>query len=187
MKKIIILLVVAIIPTLSYSRIGYFYKNISFLYGGYFNSQSIFSNSFEFNYENARKSCTTRPLYYGLGVSYSANRELNELGLKAIINPTRIRLNFSRNVLFFPYVFIQANLKDQKKEANSVRDFNYRLGIGINGIFYSRRTIQIRTSFQLGYTLSDLYEYANNGMVLELKIGVGLNLKKIRNRKKDEG
>ena len=54
MKGIVIILIV-LTPLLSSARIGWYFHNLSFYYGGLFHQNMKFSNNFELQYEDGTK------------------------------------------------------------------------------------------------------------------------------------
>lgn len=140
------------------------------------------SVGFDLQYDHFSRTCTNYNGYRGLGINYSVNNGQKEFGLKAMFNPTRLSWGVTRSLRFYPYLFAQGNYTRAKRqdpvtnENTTYNYFNFRPGLGIAGRYSPGKRIVLRNSLQLGYDTA--VKKAQNPWVVEVKIGIGLNMRK---------
>ncbi len=107
--------------------------------------------------------------------------------MKGLVNPLKRDLYISRKAVLFPFLSAQINLKDYRFEGSTSRDFNTKLGVGLNSVIFSNSRIAMRTALELGIVLSDQQKSNRTGEFIELTIGLGINsiFKKCKGIKKE--
>ncbi len=178
------MLVLTLVPVLLLGRTGWWNQNYSILYGPAYYYENVFYHSFDFQYDSQKQSCTTGSSFKGFALSSSFDNQLQELGIRGFINPTRISFGISKSIRAFPYMYVQQNMERENKEIKK-SNLNTRPGIGISGIVGFGNSITSRFQIQGGYSLNRDYLDNGNGLVIEFKVGLGIDLRKVRSRKRE--
>lgn len=179
---------------LSYSGIGMTIQNISILYGPSFGDNTQFYNSIEVNYDFFQQTCLNWSNYKAIGFFYNWNNGAVKYGGKLIINPTRTliypRLNreqlpYHPSVLI-PYLFFEASyLKGVFNESVNTQGYQYCPGIGITYSPLYQKNLNIRIHANVGIPINTFknnnYKYIP--IIAELKVGIALNVWKLRFKK----
>ncbi len=126
-------------------------------------------------YDRGLRSCTRKPLYFGISLINNFDSHINEYGLKFLLNPTRKMFALTRRSRFYPYGFLQGNRTKLKLDVNSNTDHNYKSGIGLNGQHYLGGKIKIRTIIQFGYIFNDDYLSNDEKLFIDLKLGFSIS------------
>ena len=185
MKKLFvsITLILILLPLSINARMGWWFNNYSLLYGGLYHLQSGYLQNIELLYDKGRRSCTSRPTYFGFGANASVNSNYSEFGIKGFYNPTRITFPFIRALLLSPYLYAQANYTLDNLANDNRQYFGFRPGLGLISI-HGRKKVIFRVSAQVGYNINSYVNEVAHGLSVELKVGIGLNIKRIRAAKK---
>lgn len=182
------------IPVICLGKVGWTFNDYSILAGQQYRVGLRPLQNHELQYDNYSTSCTRQSHYLGLGLNYSFNDNIKEFGIKAMYNPTRINIKVTRTIKFYPYFFGQGNFIQTKytdpisAQNKQINKYGLRPGIGLSGNVRDNKVLNIRTSLQVGYNiLFDNAESLKKPLTLEIKVGIGINSKKIkRNRPKEE-
>ncbi len=185
MKKLFvsITLILILLPLSTSARMGWRFTNYSLLYGGLYHLQSGYLQNIELLYDQGWRSCTSGPSHFGFGANASFNSSYSEFGVKGFYNPTRITFPFIRALLLSPYLYAQANYSFDNLANDNRQYFGFRPGLGFLTI-HSRGTLTFRVSAQVGYNINSYINEVAHGLSIELKVGIGLNIKRIRAVKK---
>lgn len=189
MKKVLIILLI-LIPNMTYAVFGWRFKDISFLAGqqyGY-NHRPLWALELQFNRFN--RSCTRIEKYFGFSTNYAFMNNHYEMGVKTLWNPSNIYFRINRYTNLLPYLYGQANFSETKTQISNTNqqgisnNFIFRPGIGMTGYFNTFKAINIRTQIQFGYNMINRHSFniKNNGTI-EFKVGFGFNLYTIKHRK----
>lgn len=149
--------------------------------------------NFELQYDKYSSSCLHQSHYFGIGLNYSFNDNQTEFGLKGMLNPTHFKIMVSRAVKFYPYLFGQGNFIQTKSfdpittESKQISNYGFRPGLGLTGNIREDKILSIRTSLQVGYNiLLNNGQSLKNSLTLEFKVGVGINLRRLKRNKRIE-
>jgi len=183
-KAFVIVITFLFLTPLSLSaQVGWRFTNYSLFYGGLYHQQGGYLQNIEILYDKGQRSCITRPSHFGFGANASFNSNYSEFGIKGFYNPTRLTILFSRNFHLSPYAYAQANYSFQNLISENRQYFGFRPGLGFLTI-HGRKKVHFRISAQVGYNFNSYVNEVAHGLSIELKVGIGLNIKRIRTAKK---
>lgn len=185
MKKILVIIWLFTIPLYTSARTGWYFKDYSIMYGGSSSLNNKISYNLEISFDKGWRSCTHNPFYYGFSINSTFDKEFKEYGFKSFLNPTRYSFHLSRRLKIIPHAYLQANIKKKEIEAKSSSDYNYKVGLGINSRYFSGNIISVRSTIQVGYVFNDKFISPNKNLVIEFKIGFGLNSNVFKKKKTD--
>ncbi len=180
---IVVIFILILLPLSTSARMGWWFTNYSLLYGGLYHLQGSYLQNIEFVYDQGTKTCTSRPSHFGFGANTSFNHNYAEFGLKAFYNPTRITFWISRMLHLSPYLYAQANYTFDNLVSDNRQYLGFRSGLGFLTI-HGRKKVTFRISAQVGYNINPYVNEVAHGLSVELKVGIGLNIKRIRAAKK---
>lgn len=189
LKKTIIILLI-LLPNMTYAFYGWRFKDFSFLAGQQYNYTNRPLWALELQYDRFSTSCTSNDKYFGFSANYSFIDNHYETGIKTLWNPSSIIFRINRYTTLLPYLFGQANFTETNtsipntNQQNISKAFIFRPGIGLTGYFRTFKACNIRAQLQFGYNIlnENSFNIRNNG-TLEFKLGIGIGLTKINLRK----
>lgn len=189
-KKLVFIFLLAISPHLASARFGWSTRSLSLQYGRVFYNQFGELNSFELLLDHANGGCVRRwpdSYYKGISIKSSFNSNYLEIGIKGIIGPKFSRIPLTRNITGLGYAFFQANYASLNSAEQNKNDFNFRPGIGVVTDIQTKSILVFKPAVEFGYTLNPLIESSATPLTFEIKMGIGLNLHKMKwNRQKRE-
>lgn len=186
MKKFI-LLIFLFIHVGCFASYGYRISTFSLLSGQQYQVNQLSLWTLSLQYDHLKKTCTSFSNYKGVGVYYNSRSDYSEIGIKGMINPTRIHFRFSRTSFFAPYLYGQVNYITKSKQVETpLSTYLTTPGIGLTGIITEIKTLQIRSNFQIGYQIPLESSISDPSLIFQVGIGIGLKSKLFSKNKSQE-
>jgi hypothetical protein len=184
-----LLLIAFFLPFVCLARFDRPFTNYSLLTGQQYRLGKRPMMSLEFQFDRMCNRCRPLKNYLGISANYAFNNASSELGIKAMWNSTRYFYAITRTTTLIPYLFAQGSYLQKENEyqthlaTDQKGQYAFRPGLGVTTNFFPTRAINIRPHLQWGYDIAiKNTPRFTRPWVLELKIGIGFNPKRLKGR-----